>query len=538
MGITSFHQMRLCAAFFTVGLLLSACHDTRRNNPLDPQLTPGVELSVALDDTAGTATLRWTAYAGKAPFAVYRVLRNVLDQVQVDTIAVIGEVDHLAFTDTTLSPDAFYSYRVAIVNEAGFEAVSQPQTTRPLNLPPVQIETLRFDSRTASATLAWTPYRGPRFRAYQMLRWTEGQTAQVVAEIADSATTGFTDTGLLGNTEYFYQVVVQTARDEQIASSEQSGIFHQLLASWPLSIGENEWVRLYWEETGRLAALVSSRGQVRLLSFDAQGALLAEQILFESPFTDLALHDIVPRAVTTALEADGHRLLGLSMTAPDGNIQLGGVLNVVTGVLRLDPDGLPVLRQRVLFDDVLPGPFTGDESLVQGEVFFAGTYTRVSPAVGSFVRVSSIDNVAVYEGSDLLFNEDFEAGHLDKWSFAFEGSVEDGRFFAHDDKSFSLTKIDESWRQFRLEADVAFRFAGFTSLGIGSMGAFSSVLLTFRPNARLLELAWFFTQPPDTGPSQSLSLEMPYIFLPGVNYRPALEVVDGQISASMQSPVI
>ena len=41
-------------------VLLAACHDAPRNNPFDPALTPPVELEVALDDTAGTATLTWS----------------------------------------------------------------------------------------------------------------------------------------------------------------------------------------------------------------------------------------------------------------------------------------------------------------------------------------------------------------------------------------------------------------------------------------------------------------------------------------------
>lgn len=40
-----------------VPLLLACCHDAARDNPLDPSLTPPVELAVALNDTAGTATL-------------------------------------------------------------------------------------------------------------------------------------------------------------------------------------------------------------------------------------------------------------------------------------------------------------------------------------------------------------------------------------------------------------------------------------------------------------------------------------------------
>jgi len=58
-------------------LWLAACgHDAKRTNPLDPQLTPSVELEVALDDTTGTATLTLTrtSYAGDQPFAAYWLL--------------------------------------------------------------------------------------------------------------------------------------------------------------------------------------------------------------------------------------------------------------------------------------------------------------------------------------------------------------------------------------------------------------------------------------------------------------------------------
>ena len=47
--------------------LLGCSHDARRENPLDPELTPAVTLSVAADDTAGTATLTWTRSEGRSP---------------------------------------------------------------------------------------------------------------------------------------------------------------------------------------------------------------------------------------------------------------------------------------------------------------------------------------------------------------------------------------------------------------------------------------------------------------------------------------
>ena len=37
--------------------LLACGHDAKRDNPLDPELTPPVKLEVSLNDTTGIATL-------------------------------------------------------------------------------------------------------------------------------------------------------------------------------------------------------------------------------------------------------------------------------------------------------------------------------------------------------------------------------------------------------------------------------------------------------------------------------------------------
>jgi hypothetical protein len=40
-----------------LALLVGCSHDSTRENPLDPELSPAVALQAALDDTAGTVTL-------------------------------------------------------------------------------------------------------------------------------------------------------------------------------------------------------------------------------------------------------------------------------------------------------------------------------------------------------------------------------------------------------------------------------------------------------------------------------------------------
>jgi len=76
-----------------LGVLLVSCHDAPRENPFDPVLTPGVELQVTLDDTAGIATVNWTRYAGNQSFAEYRVLRNVARSIAVDDDGYIYVAD-------------------------------------------------------------------------------------------------------------------------------------------------------------------------------------------------------------------------------------------------------------------------------------------------------------------------------------------------------------------------------------------------------------------------------------------------------------
>ena len=65
-------------AAWVLALFLTACHSSSRDDPVDPQLTPGVQAEAVLNDSIGTVTVSWTAYAGEQPFAEYWVLRNAV----------------------------------------------------------------------------------------------------------------------------------------------------------------------------------------------------------------------------------------------------------------------------------------------------------------------------------------------------------------------------------------------------------------------------------------------------------------------------
>jgi fibronectin type 3 domain-containing protein len=193
-----------------VMLILCACgHDSKRDNPLDPALTLPVQLRVAVDDSAGVATLTWTPFEGEAAFAEYRVVRNEAERTIVDTLAILSSVTQTSFVDSSLVPETSYSYRVLSVNTSGFEAISDPHAIRLRTPSAVRIEVIDLDSRTASAAVRWSQYTGRDFASYQLLR-SAGFETQMVAQTQDRLDTTFVDAGLKGNIEYSYQVVVLT----------------------------------------------------------------------------------------------------------------------------------------------------------------------------------------------------------------------------------------------------------------------------------------------------------------------------------------
>ena len=735
----------LSCAFSCVSLLLSACHDAPRKNPFDPELTPPVELSVALDDTAGTAALTWTPYAGEAEFAEYRVLRNVAKSTEVDTLVVFAEVAQTTFVDTSMEPNTGYEYQVAVVNTSGFEVSSlagstpgyavgtiellevvvdeqagradlrwtrytgprfqayqverrsadeddfavikrvesvgdtlfidgdlQPDVAYtyrivlvaagqewPSNrssreqfslagvellptaanaqegsihltwtgyagpdfrayqvirrqvgtdreellaelngradttfvdgtalsgveylyavvvqaagqelgsnrlegrlvLSAVELADPVFDSATASATVRWTAYAGPRFRAYQVLRSTAGQIPQVVTEIEDRSAASFVDTGLVGNTEYFYQVGVATTRDEVVVSPPVSGGFHRLVATWPLELDEEGYVRLYAEEEGKLTVLTTESahrsifvaGQnhhfgglaVRLLVFDQEGGLLEERVLYED-----VVDEMEPRTVATCVTPDGGRLLSLGKRGNNCNAWLGDDWQTVE-LVNFGPDGdYRWFPEPLVFEDFLSSEWVIENEEAVGEIALMGE----SFGGGYF------DNVVVSSGGQVVFSEDFEDANLDDWKLDYVRTggldplmeIEDGKAYVvgsewtHD--------IDATWQNIRVEVDVGILItSGVAAIGLGSqfgprVNSNRSRSLRLQAQCNQAKFTWSAEKTIERSGSEFLVVDTkthvePFEIFEGEGstpYRLILEVVDGQVSASVRSPV-
>ena len=362
-------------------LALAACHDTPRNNPFDPSLTPAVELvSVAVEDTTGSADLKWTAYAGRQPFAGYRILRQVRGLTAVDTVEVIEDVHRTTFRDTTVAPYVEYVYWVTVVNRSGFEVESDEKLDVSYELPSVELRSADFSSETATAELTWSAYRGPGFEAYEVRRRTGELAEQTVEEITDIADTTDTDMLLDGNTEYVYRIHVRTSWEGVgVFSNERRGSFYSFLEERPLPISgavRVQAVGLALDERDGLYVAMT-----RILTTTARVMWEGILVAFPGESTDsLYFEDVRPDRRSPILIAAGEGRVYVSLTA-ENDSTLVGALNeegvvwqewvdtdgAVPVGLHLEEDGdlLMVDAQGMLYrfsaDGVLEGP--GDERL-------------------------------------------------------------------------------------------------------------------------------------------------------------------------------
>ncbi len=215
--------MKIIRIIVLLALLAAWSHDARRENPLDPELTPGVELTVTVNDTAGTAALTWTRYEGAQPFAAYVVLRHVTNTTVVDTLGRITNADSVAFLDASLAFDTSYQYRVSVDNTTGFSAQSAAVQTQPLTPSALGPILARTDSTAGTITVRWNRYGGPGFAGYRIHRRPTGTDRDSVLTRTTTVTdTVFVDAGAIHETDYSYQIVVQAGGQDLLSGTVEA----------------------------------------------------------------------------------------------------------------------------------------------------------------------------------------------------------------------------------------------------------------------------------------------------------------------------
>ena len=397
MTIRWFSCMLIC-------VLLVGCHDAPRKNPFDPALTPAVELlDVQVDEKAGTAMLTWARYDGEMGFEAYRIQRTVVGMAEPDTTFTVSSVSDTAFVDESISPDTEYEYRVFVRSRGGYEVGSNTYQGAEYTLPSVTLEAVKSDSRTATASLSWSRYDGPRFKAYEVWRRTEEiAEAKRVHQTEDILDTSFDDQDLDGNTEYSYTVKVEDTTGVFSESEERVGGFHLFMEEYLLEIegrtiaphglvidaddnayvahrgsGVSLFVAQYdisFQYRGR--ALVTQSGGAPLkegkvdLAPDGKGNVYGAFDLGGGGVRVFKVDDgsLLGRAITT--EATEERsLLGVSVTeegellvaSQSADTLSGGSISILARVFRFDEDGQELESFDVFADRAYNAEFLGME---------------------------------------------------------------------------------------------------------------------------------------------------------------------------------
>ena len=138
-------------------LILVACsHEAKCENPFDLALTAPVEMTVALDQVAGTATVTRTRYVGDRSFARYQVLRHIVESPRVETLTAIYDVTQTTFVDASLAPNTAYVYRVSVINGEGFGSLSSPAETDGHLAGAVNLLGWPVDAQKGQVALRWS----------------------------------------------------------------------------------------------------------------------------------------------------------------------------------------------------------------------------------------------------------------------------------------------------------------------------------------------------------------------------------------------
>lgn len=219
-----------------------------------------------------------------------------------------------------------------------------------------------------------------------------------------------------------------------------------------------------------------------------------------------------PRFMDMALGPEGQRFL--SLVSASIGAQALGVLSL----------GAP-LPVRPLFAD-FPQSLAGPETRVQGQVSLSGTFDNL--------RISS---------SDLsLLDEDFSGfpageigGRVQNWEFGGKAKIQNG-WLLNGAASHHST---ETWQDYRLEAEAI--NTSTSSQAVLQLGGdtWSRFILKLDQSNKRVVLDWAFSPPAGSGlEPREAHFEEPFTFVVGIPYHLSLEVVQGQLRATIQSQVI
>ncbi len=163
--------------------------------------------------TQSALTLYWTQSQDN-DFYSYRIYRGKTSSVNNDSLLVntILSRTSTTYTDTGLSSNTTYYYRVYVYDRSGLNGASNVQSGTTLqNKPPTEVVVSLSSVDSTSLRVSWSQNRDFDFNFYQVFRvdTVAGNTDTVsVAIVSQQETTTYTDSHLKVGARYCYYVLV------------------------------------------------------------------------------------------------------------------------------------------------------------------------------------------------------------------------------------------------------------------------------------------------------------------------------------------
>jgi len=181
-----------------------------------PSCTPPAA-PTALVATAnnGSVALTWTAPAGAVS---YRVLRSTTTGTGYTLAGTSGTA---GFTDTNVTNGTTYYYVVTASNGSCSSVNSAEKSATPACTPPSKPTGLAATPGNGQIALAWTASTGGA-TLYQVLR--SAATGGPYTAIATPTSTGYTNTGLINGTTYYYVVNASNGSCSSANSAELAAV--------------------------------------------------------------------------------------------------------------------------------------------------------------------------------------------------------------------------------------------------------------------------------------------------------------------------
>ncbi|NHI03707.1 hypothetical protein DYY67_0777 [Candidatus Nitrosotalea sp. TS] len=199
---------------------VSAINELGTGNPSSPISTTTLPLSppniAATTVSDSKINLSWAAPSGT--ITGYKIERSIDGSTWSAVTSNTGTAT-TSYSDTGLNPSTTYYYRIFAIGDGGTGSASSiasatTTTTAPSSLSATSISTSQIN-------LSWAAPSGT-ITGYEIERSIDGSTWSAVTSNTGTATTSYSDTGLLSNTMYIYRVSALSSGGQSLPSGTSS----------------------------------------------------------------------------------------------------------------------------------------------------------------------------------------------------------------------------------------------------------------------------------------------------------------------------